>query len=125
MSIIIKKPIISEKSISQGAVNKYTFQVAGGSTKPAIAKAIEKLFNVTVIKVNTVKLPGKPKQFKRIKSYRSNRHHAVVTLKAGDKITLFEDSSQDKEAKESPKKEAKTTRKAVSKATTGKEEVKK
>src|SRR5680860_916544 len=104
MNIIIKKPVISEKSISQGAVNKYTFQVARGSTKKQIAYAIANLFKVTVVKVNTIKLPGKPKNFKRIKSYRSNRYHAVVTLKKGDRISLFEDNSQEKENKDVPKK---------------------
>jgi len=115
VNIIIKKPVISEKSVSQGAVNKYTFKVTKNSTKPEIARAVGKLFKVTVTKVNTIKLSGKPKQFKRIKSHRSDRHHAVVTLKAGDKITLFEDSSQDKDTK------AKAAQPAVSK----KEEIKK
>lgn len=99
MKVIIKKPVISEKSISQGAANKYIFAVAKQSTKREIAKAVAKLFKVTVTKVNTLKLPGKPKQFKRMKSYRADRYHAVVTLKQGDKITLFEESSKDKEDK--------------------------
>lgn len=120
MKIVIKKPVISEKSVSQGTVNKYTFKVTRKSTKREIAKAIEELFKVTVVKVNTLKLPGKPKNFKRIKSYRADRHHAVVTLKAGDRIALFEDGSKDKDTKDKAKPEVKPAR-----ATAKKEEAKK
>lgn len=116
MRIVIKKPVISEKSISQGAVNKYTFKVARGSNKREIAAAITKLFKVTVVKVNTMKLPGKPKNFKRIKSYRSDRHHAIVTLKAGDKIALFEDNSQDKKTKDTKETSKSDTKTAVTKS---------
>jgi len=91
MSVIIKKPVISEKSISQGVTSKYTFLVNKKATKPQIQDAISKLFNVTVVSVNLINLPGKEKRFKRIVGRRSNRKHAVVTLKSGETITLFEE----------------------------------
>ena len=89
---IIKKPVISEKSISQGAVSKYTFWVDSGASKPVIADAVSKLFKVTVREVNIINQHGKLKQFKRIAAKRSNRKKAIVTLKAGDRIGLFEEN---------------------------------
>ena len=89
---IIKKPIISEKSISQGGVSKYTFVVDPKATKPMIARMISQLFKVTVVAVNIIRRPGKTKKFKRITGQRSDHKHAVVTLKSGDRITLFEEN---------------------------------
>ena len=92
MKVIIKKPVVSEKSISQGAVSKYTFVVNVDATKPQVAAAINQLFKVKVTDVNIVNTPGKVKVFKRIKGKRSDIKKAVVTLKAGEKITLFEEA---------------------------------
>lgn len=89
---VIKRPIISEKSIAQGVVNKYTFLVNQAATKEQVAKSIEKLFKVTVTNVNIINLAGKQKRFRRQLGERSARRKAVVTLKAGDRITLFEEN---------------------------------
>ncbi|MGH7441717.1 MAG: 50S ribosomal protein L23, partial [bacterium] len=60
------------------------------ANKSEIKKAIERLFKVKVLKVNTVTLPGKTHRFGAKESQDSNRKKAIATLKAGDKIALFE-----------------------------------
>jgi len=89
---IIKKPVISEKSISQGTVSKYTFWVDVSANKYLIADTVAKLFKVTVREVNIINQQGKLKRFKRVAAKRSDRKKAIVTLKAGDKIGLFEEN---------------------------------
>lgn len=64
---IIVKPIITEKSNDAMQEGKYTFKVAKNATKPEIAKAVEKLFNVKVLKVNTINIDGKRKELEYIK----------------------------------------------------------
>ena len=59
---IIIKPIITEKSSVAMAEGKYTFRVANSASKTAVKKAVEELFNVKVISVNTVSMPGKEKR---------------------------------------------------------------
>ena len=59
---IILKPIITEKSNGSIQEGKYTFKVAKNATKPEIASAVEKLFNVKVLKVNTMNVDGKKKR---------------------------------------------------------------
>jgi large subunit ribosomal protein L23 len=92
MTNVIKRPLISEKSIAQGVVNKYTFLVERTAEKATIAKAIEKLFKVHVTDVNVVNLIGKIKKFRKIVGHRNTRRKAIVTLKKGDRIPLFEEN---------------------------------
>lgn len=92
MKVIIKQPVVSEKSISQGVVNKYTFAVNSDATKPQVVSAIKHLFKVDVTDVNIVNTPGKVKRYKRIEGKRSDQKKAIVTLKAGQKINLFEEA---------------------------------
>lgn len=92
MKVIIKQPVVSEKSISQGVVNKYTFAVNADATKPQVVSAIKHLFKVDVTDVNIVNTPGKVKRYKRIEGKRSDQKKAIVTLKAGQKINLFEEA---------------------------------
>jgi large subunit ribosomal protein L23 len=89
---VIKRPIISEKSIAQGVVNKYTFLVTKVASKEQIARAIEKLFKVKVTDVNVINIAGKQKRFRRQLGERSARRKAMITLKAGDRIALFEEN---------------------------------
>lgn len=69
--------------------NKYTFEVQPQTTKPEIKAAIEDLFNVKVIQVNTQKPPRKKRRMGRFVGYRSQYKRAIVTLAPGDSITLF------------------------------------
>lgn len=91
MKVIIRKPVISEKSISQGRISKYTFLVDSKATRNQIKKAVSELFKVTVRSVSIVRLPGKPKTYRRVSGKRAARKHAVVTLKQGETIALFEE----------------------------------
>lgn len=95
LSSVIKKPVISEKSISaQSSGNKYTFLVEGRATAQQVAKSVKETFGVEVVKTNIVNLPGKVKRFRRIKGERAGRKHAIVTLKKGQSIPLFEEESK-------------------------------
>ncbi len=85
---IIRRPVLTEKSMRGTERGKYTFEVAGGANKHDIKKAVEELFDVTVTKVNTIKIPGR---LKRRGQYRYNvtgHRKAIVTLAPGQKIDL-------------------------------------
>jgi large subunit ribosomal protein L23 len=89
---IIKRPIITEKSGSQPGEGIYSFEVSLKADKTQVKTAIEKIFKVTVIKVRTIVVKGKtrrvPKTRKAIQQ--ENWKKAIVQLKAGQKIDLFE-----------------------------------
>ena len=72
-------------------LNKYVFDVLPKATKPDIKAAIESLFDVTVVKVNTLTLPRKKRRVGRFMGYKAQYKRAIVTLKDGDSITLFPD----------------------------------
>lgn len=91
MSIIIYQPVISEKSIQQGSVNKYTFKIDPRANATMVKEAVEKLFKVKVTSVNMLCVKGKPKNMRRIKVKRANWKKAVVTLLPGQTIKLFEE----------------------------------
>ena len=89
---IIIRPIITEQSMEDLDIKKYVFEVAKDATKVEIKKAVEEIFGVTVIKVNTVNVSGKEK---RTGAYPKGRtaswKKAVVKLSADSKtIELFE-----------------------------------
>ena len=83
---IIKKPITTEKSTNLQQFNQYSFVVSKTSNTNEIKQAIEKLFKVKVIKINTSILRGKIKTFKGNTGYRNNIKKAIVTLKEGNTI---------------------------------------
>lgn len=84
------KPIISEKSYSQIEGGKYVFEVDKRATKVDIRRAVEEIFKVNVVDVNTMTVKGKLKRVGRSSGYRPDRKKAVVTLKQGDRIEFFE-----------------------------------
>ena len=86
---LIIKPIVTEKATLLLEQNKYVFDVLPKATKPAIKAAIEDLFNVTVTKVNTLRLPRKQRRVGRFVGYKPQYKRAIVTLQEGDSITLF------------------------------------
>lgn len=89
---ILIRPIITEKTIGLSEAGKYTFEVTPGSSKIEIAKAVTNRFNVTVLDVKTINKAGKKVTFgkNRIQGRRSDSKKAIVTLKKGDKISIFE-----------------------------------
>lgn len=89
---VIIEPIVSEKSYGLLDRNVYTFRVHPDATKPEIADAVEQVFGVRVVKVNTLNRPGKRKRNRRSWTYgkRPDTKRAFVTLAEGDSIELFE-----------------------------------
>ncbi|RKO65902.1 50S ribosomal protein L23 [Desulfofundulus salinus] len=87
---ILKRPLITEKSMSLLADNKYTFIVDPNANKVEIKKAVEELFKVKVEKVNTMRVKGKTKRVRNVVGRRPDVKKAIVTLRKGDKIELFE-----------------------------------
>ena len=85
---IIKRPIITEKSYGGLPDNQYTFEVDRRANKIEIRRAVEEIFKVNVLKVNTVKVAGKKRRFGRRVTTTSQWKKAVVTLKEGQKISL-------------------------------------
>ena len=89
---IIKYPIITDKAIRLTETNKYSFIVDWYSNKIDIKTAIEELFNVKIIKINTCRLPRKKKRVGKYIGWKSQYKKAIVTLDEGDTINLFTDS---------------------------------
>ncbi|HXH22695.1 MAG TPA: 50S ribosomal protein L23 [Dehalococcoidia bacterium] len=90
---VIKRPLVTEKSTSLSAANKYIFEVDMRANKPQIKAAVEKAFDVTVTDVNVMVMKGKPRgrtRSRRAQTYGSDWKKAVVTLAPGSKIELFE-----------------------------------
>lgn len=92
MRDILIAPVVSEKSYGLLEDNVYTFTVTKDATKPQIKQAVEELFDVTVVKVNTLNRKGKRQRNRRTGGWskRSDAKRAMVTLVDGDEIDLFE-----------------------------------
>ena len=86
---IIIRPIITEHSYDMMEENKYTFEVAKDANKVEIAKAIEEIFNVKVVKVNTLNIKPKVKRVRGPQGLTRTWKKAMVTLKEGDTIEIF------------------------------------
>ena len=87
---IIKRPVITEQSMAQTEIKRYTFEVAKDANKIEIAKAIEEIFGVKVAKVNTINMYGKEKRVGRYPAgRRPARKKAMVTLTADSKTIEF------------------------------------
>ena len=87
---IIKRPVITEQSMAQTEIKRYTFEVAKDANKIEIAKAIEEIFGVKVAKVNTINMYGKEKRMGRYPAgRRPARKKAMVTLTADSKTIEF------------------------------------
>ncbi len=87
---VIKAPVISEKSYGLLDDNKYTFVVDPRSNKTEIKQAIEKIFDVKVVKIATQNRRGKFKRRGYTVGKRPDTKRAIVTLAEGDEIELFD-----------------------------------
>ena len=88
---IIKRPIITEQSMADTEMKRYTFEVAKGANKVEIRQAIEAIFNVKVVKVNTLNVKSKPKRVRYQEGRTRTWKKAMVTLTADSKsIEFFE-----------------------------------
>lgn len=89
---VILRPVVSEKSYALLDERVYTFVVAPGSNKTEIRHAVESIFGVDVVKVNTLNRPGKRKRNRRKTTFgkRPDTKRALVTIAEGQSIPIFE-----------------------------------
>jgi large subunit ribosomal protein L23 len=87
---IILAPVVSEKSYGLLENDAYTFVVHPRANKTEIRRAVEEIWNVRVVSVNTLNRKGKTKRFRFQEGRRQDTKRAVVKLAEGDKIEIFE-----------------------------------
>ena len=90
---IIIGPIITEKSSALVELNKYTFEVHRSANKIQIRQAIEQIFKVKVLSVNTMNVPAKPKRMGAFIGKTRSWKKAIVALPEGQRIEFFEGAS--------------------------------
>src|SRR5579883_1508609 len=83
---VIRAPVITEKATMASENSQVVFKVAMTATKPEIKEAVERLFKVNVVAVNTLVRKGKTKRFKGVRGQQSDFKKAIVTLKEGQTI---------------------------------------
>ena len=87
---VILAPVVSEKSYSLLDNNAYTFTVHPEANKTEIRQAVEQIWGVKVVGVNTINRKGKTKRFRFTQGKRRDTKRAIVKLAPGDKIEIFE-----------------------------------
>jgi len=88
---VVIRPIVSEKSYAGLEAGAYTFLVARDANKTEIKEAVQQIWNVRVLSVNTINRKGKTKRSRLgVSGRRPDQKRAVVTLAAGDSIEIFE-----------------------------------
>ena len=87
---VLQRPLITEKNSALQAQGKYAFEVVKEANKEQIKQAVEKAFKVTVTGVNVMTVPGKKHRMRGREVMNPSWKKALVTLKPGDKIELFE-----------------------------------
>ena len=91
LSEVLRRPLITEKNTAiQAPQGKYAFEVAEGANKDQVKLAVEKNFKVSVTGVNVMTVPGRTRRMRGKMVKTPSWKKAIVTLKAGDKIELFE-----------------------------------
>jgi large subunit ribosomal protein L23 len=87
---VVIKPLITEKGTTQNeSLNQYAFEVHGGANKIQIREAVEKIYEVRVLKVHTMKRLGKVRRYRYTRGRTASMKKAVVTLHPDDHIDLF------------------------------------
>ena len=87
---VLLAPVVSEKSYSLITDRKYTFKVHKDAHKTQIRQAVEELFDVHVVAVNVLKVQPKPRRRGLIKGTKRGWKKAIVEVKAGEKIDIFQ-----------------------------------
>ena len=90
---VLIAPVVSEKSYSLIADNKYCFKVHAQANRIHVRRAVEELFEVKVEAINMAKVPPKPKRRGVHQGQKPGWKKAIVTLKEGEKIDIFEGGS--------------------------------
>ena len=86
---VIIRPVVSERTFDLMGQNKYTFEVAKDAPKEEIRDAVEKIFNVHVVKVNTVNVKPKNKRVRMQQGKTRQWKKAIVTIAEGESIEIF------------------------------------
>ena len=86
---VIIRPVVTERSFKLMEDNKYTFEVAKTANKYQIRDAVEELFDVTVVSVNTINVKSKPKRLGMNEGRTRTWKKAIVTVADGDTIEIF------------------------------------
>ena len=87
---VLRRPLITEKNAVLQAQGKYAFEIVREANKQQVRQAVEKAFKVEVLAVNVMTVPGKTRRVGRRQVLTQPWKKAIVTLKPGDKIELFE-----------------------------------
>ncbi len=88
---VIKRPILTEKSgFLADELNRYTFEIDRRATKQMVREAVERIFEVEVVRVNIINMPSKTRRMGRHTGETSEWKKAIVTLADGDTISFFE-----------------------------------
>jgi large subunit ribosomal protein L23 len=87
---VLRRPLITEKNAIQQAAGKYAFEVASVANKRQVKQSVEKAFEVQVTKVNIMTVHGKMRRMGKRTMLMPSWKKAIVTLKPGEKIELFE-----------------------------------
>jgi large subunit ribosomal protein L23 len=90
---VIKRPVITERTSEFIEQQKYVFEVDLKANKTEIKQAVEAIFKVKVVNVNTLRVPAKPKRYGRHSGYTSEWKKAFVTLSADSKPLEFFEAS--------------------------------
>ncbi len=90
LSEVLRRPLVTEKNTNLQAAGKYVFEIADEATKFQVKQAVENSFKVKVTAVNVITMPGKTRRIGRRIVQVQSWKKAIVTLKAGDKIQIFE-----------------------------------
>ena len=88
--LVLKKPVVTEKSTEMNQSSKYVFEVDVRANKMDVKNAVQSAFDVTVLKVNIMNIKGKKKRFGPKITKMPDKKKAIVTLSANDSITIFE-----------------------------------
>ena len=87
---ILVSPVVTEKATTLVSENKYEFEVASDANKIEVKKAIKNVYGFEPLDVNIINVRGKRASYGRVEGKRSNWKKAIVTLKKGDKIEIYE-----------------------------------
>jgi large subunit ribosomal protein L23 len=87
---VIRRPLVTEKSVMDRALSRYAFEVARTASKHAVREAVEKYFKVKVSKVRTMRVLGKRRRVGSSVGMSSDWKKAIVTLEKGQKIDVLE-----------------------------------
>lgn len=87
---IIKRPLITEKTMKLVEEGKYTFEVSKDANKIEVKNAVQEIFKVTVTKVNLISVKGKKKRVGRYEGMKPSMKKAIVTLAVGQRIEIFD-----------------------------------